>query len=263
MCRHPQDSEGTGILWTLKILAYSGLWRDGYIPDCQGNVIFWTFTGAGILRTLKGRVWAPYARGAYAPLHITSPARDTQYCTTSPEPVLSVLSEGTDIFLTCQGTVLFWTFKGAGIFWTVNWGVYYGLWRHRHILDTEGTGILLICQGTVIFWTFKIAGIFWSYSSSYCILFRDWHIRIKKPTQMSSSTAVFLTLKRLAYSEKGPWHILNSEWTGIFIWRNKYTKFWTLKRLLFWTLKVLAYSERIDILRTLFKGTVAWDGFLA
>jgi hypothetical protein len=32
-------------------------------------------------------LWAPYARGAYTPLHITSPARDTQYYATSPEPV--------------------------------------------------------------------------------------------------------------------------------------------------------------------------------
>jgi hypothetical protein len=30
-------------------------------------------------------------RVAYTPLHITSPARDTQYCATSPEPFLSAV----------------------------------------------------------------------------------------------------------------------------------------------------------------------------
>jgi hypothetical protein len=38
-------------------------------------------------KKLRGALWAPYARGAYTPLNITSPAHDTQYYATSPEPV--------------------------------------------------------------------------------------------------------------------------------------------------------------------------------
>ncbi len=44
-------------------------------------------------RTLSAIVWAPYARGAYAHLQITSPARDTQYYSTSPEPEVEFLEE--------------------------------------------------------------------------------------------------------------------------------------------------------------------------
>ncbi len=38
-------------------------------------------------KKLGGALWAPYARGAYTPLHTMSTARDTQYHVTSPEPV--------------------------------------------------------------------------------------------------------------------------------------------------------------------------------
>ncbi len=44
-----------------------------------------------VTKKLGGALWAPYARVAFAPVHITSLPRDTQYCMTSPEPVLSAV----------------------------------------------------------------------------------------------------------------------------------------------------------------------------
>ncbi len=136
MCRHLQDSNGKGIIWNLKILTYSRLWRDGHIPDMSRNCHIMDFYMCRHLQDSKGKgiqyygLWR-YMKGRAYSRHV----KELSYFGLLKVPASS-------------GTL-----KGR---------VYYGLWRYWRILDSEGTGIFLTCQGTVIFWTFKGAGIFWT-----------------------------------------------------------------------------------------------------
>ncbi len=184
-CRHPQDSKGTGILWTLKILTYSGLWMDGHIPDMsrnchildfymcrhlldfKGTGILWTLTltdkellYSGLLKLLASS-WLCRYSGSFWILF-----RDLHIRTKSTQ-----MSSYTGIFLTLKRLAFSW------------------LWTEKdwHILNSEWTGILHTnYEGTSIL---------------YSRLWRYWHI-------LKGSVYYGLCLNRHIFGLRTDGHIL-------------------------------------------------------
>ncbi len=131
------DFEDIDIFGTLK----------GHIPDLSGTVIFWTFTGAGIFRTLKGRVYFGLLFWLSRNCHILDFYRCCHLLDSEVTHPHTVSSWGTGIFVQnlrrCHPPQAYsWLRRDYNIFWTekglayfelrMDWHITYKLWRDKY-----------------------------------------------------------------------------------------------------------------------------------